>query len=50
MAVAYGIRQRGGNVRLHTGTGNTNAVRLDESLSFSLRRTAAFLTAHAPST
>ncbi|MCD9874870.1 GNAT family N-acetyltransferase [Streptomyces guryensis] len=48
LAVAHGIRARGETPFLHTGAGNTNAIRLYESLGFRLRRTTAFLAARAP--
>jgi ribosomal protein S18 acetylase RimI-like enzyme len=48
LAVAHGIRARGDRPFLHTGAGNTNAVRLYESLGFSLRCRTAFLSARAP--
>ncbi|MER7974911.1 MULTISPECIES: GNAT family N-acetyltransferase [unclassified Streptomyces] len=47
-AVAHGIRERGETPFLHTGAGNTTAVRLYEALGFRLRRTTAFLAARAP--
>ncbi|WP_210588656.1 GNAT family N-acetyltransferase [Streptomyces sp. GESEQ-35] len=48
LAVAHGIRERGETPFLHTGAGNTGAIRLYESLGFRLRRTTAFLAARAP--
>ncbi|WP_280885693.1 GNAT family N-acetyltransferase [Streptomyces sp. LBL] len=48
LAVAHGIRERGETPFLHTGAGNTNAIRLYESLGFRLRRTTAFGAARAP--
>ncbi|MGW0336738.1 GNAT family N-acetyltransferase [Streptomyces sp. NPDC003011] len=48
LAVAHGIRERGEIPFLHTGAGNTDAVRLYESLGFRLRRTTAFGTARVP--
>ncbi|MER7643979.1 GNAT family N-acetyltransferase [Streptomyces sp. NPDC126522] len=48
LAVAHGIRERGETPFLHTGAGNSNAIRLYESLGFRLRRTTAFLAARAP--
>jgi len=48
LAVAHGIRERGETPFLHTGAGNTAAIRLYESLGFRLRRTTAFLAARAP--
>jgi len=48
LAVAQGIRDRGETPFLHTGAGNTPAVRLYESLGFRLRRTTRFLSARVP--
>ncbi len=48
LAVAHGIRERGETPFLHTGAGNTDAIRLYESLGFRLRRTTAFLAARTP--
>jgi ribosomal protein S18 acetylase RimI-like enzyme len=48
LAVAHGIRERGETPFLHTGAGNTNAIRLYESLGFRLRRTTAFGAARVP--
>ncbi|MFH9660997.1 GNAT family N-acetyltransferase [Streptomyces sp. NPDC017248] len=48
LAVAYGIRERGETPFLHTGAGNTHAIRLYESLGFRLRRRTAFLEARTP--
>jgi ribosomal protein S18 acetylase RimI-like enzyme len=48
LAVAHGIRERGETPFLHTGAGNTNAIRLYESLGFRLRRTTVFGAARAP--
>jgi ribosomal protein S18 acetylase RimI-like enzyme len=48
LAVAHGIRERGETPFLHTGAGNTSAIRLYESLGFRLRRTTAFMSARAP--
>jgi ribosomal protein S18 acetylase RimI-like enzyme len=48
LAVAHGIRERSETPFLHTGAGNTNAIRLYESLGFRLRRTTAFMSARAP--
>ena len=48
LAVAHGIRERGETPFLHTGAGNTNAIRLYESLGFTLRRRTAFLSALVP--
>ncbi|MFC8967082.1 GNAT family N-acetyltransferase [Streptomyces sp. NPDC057094] len=48
LAVAHGIRERGETPFLHTGAGNTNAIRLYESLGFRLRRPTRFLAARLP--
>ena len=48
LAVAHGIRERGETPFLHTGAGNTDAIRLYESLGFRLRRRTAFLAARVP--
>ncbi|WP_229815949.1 GNAT family N-acetyltransferase [Streptomyces lucensis] len=48
LAVAHGIRERGETPFLHTGAGNTGAIRLYESLGFRLRRRTEFLAARAP--
>ncbi|MFD4622074.1 GNAT family N-acetyltransferase [Streptomyces sp. NPDC058475] len=48
LAVAHGIRERGEIPFLHTGAGNTNAIRLYESLGFRLRRSTRFLAARVP--
>ncbi|MFD3500341.1 GNAT family N-acetyltransferase [Streptomyces sp. NPDC058676] len=48
LAVAHGIRERGETPFLHTGAGNTHAMRLYESLGFRLRRTTAFMAARVP--
>lgn len=48
LAVAHGIRERGETPFLHTGAGNTGAIRLYESLGFRLRRHTAFLEARVP--
>jgi len=48
LAVAHGIRERGETPFLHTAAGNTNAIRLYESLGFRLRRTTRFLAARVP--
>lgn len=47
-AVAHGIRQRGDTPFLHAAAGNTNAIRLYESLGFRLRRTRTFQTVRIP--
>ncbi|MEU8932284.1 GNAT family N-acetyltransferase [Streptomyces sp. NPDC048409] len=49
-AVGHGIRARGEIPFLHTGAGNTGAIRLYESLGFRLRRRTAFLAARVPQT
>ncbi|BCL32724.1 GNAT family N-acetyltransferase [Streptomyces aurantiacus] len=48
LAVAHGIRARGETPFLHTGAGNTDAIRLYESLGFRLRRRTTFLSARVP--
>ncbi|MET7389265.1 GNAT family N-acetyltransferase [Streptomyces sp. NPDC005385] len=48
LAVAHGIRERDETPFLHTGAGNTNAIRLYESLGFRLRRPTRFLAARVP--
>ncbi|MET7519183.1 GNAT family N-acetyltransferase [Streptomyces sp. NPDC005480] len=48
LAVAAGIKDRGETPFLHTSAGNTNAIRLYESLGFRLRRTTKFMTARVP--
>ncbi|MFD7712875.1 GNAT family N-acetyltransferase [Streptomyces sp. NPDC059785] len=48
LAVAHGIRARGETPFLHTGAGNTGAVRLYETLGFRLRRTTRFMAARVP--
>ncbi|MEV3859159.1 GNAT family N-acetyltransferase [Streptomyces sp. NPDC050095] len=47
-AVAAGIKERGETPFLHTGAGNTNAIRLYESLGFELRRTTRFREVRVP--
>jgi ribosomal protein S18 acetylase RimI-like enzyme len=47
-AVAHGIRERGETPFLHTGAGNTDAIRLYEALGFRLRRTTRFMVARTP--
>ncbi|MCX5205280.1 GNAT family N-acetyltransferase [Streptomyces sp. NBC_00237] len=49
-AVAAGIRERGDTPFLHTGAHNTQAIRLYESLGFTLRRHVRFLLVRTPST
>ena len=48
LAVAHGIRERGETPFLHTGAGNTHAIRLYESLGFRLRRSTVFGGARVP--
>ncbi len=48
LAVAHGIRTRGETPFLHAAAGNTNAIRLYESLGFRLRRRTAFMGARVP--
>jgi ribosomal protein S18 acetylase RimI-like enzyme len=48
LAVAHGIRARGETPFLHTGAGNTDAIRLYESLGFRLRHRTRFLSARVP--
>jgi ribosomal protein S18 acetylase RimI-like enzyme len=47
-AVARGIRERGDNPFLHTSAANTDAIRLYESIGFTLRRRTAFLLVRTP--
>ncbi|MEU0134648.1 GNAT family N-acetyltransferase [Streptomyces sp. NPDC006296] len=47
-AVAHVIRERGETPFLHAAASNTSAVRLYESLGFTLRRRTAFLSAVVP--
>jgi ribosomal protein S18 acetylase RimI-like enzyme len=47
-AVAWGIRQRGETPLLHTAATNTNAIRLYESIGFSLRRVTDFTALTVP--
>ncbi|MEU0298163.1 GNAT family N-acetyltransferase [Streptomyces sp. NPDC006175] len=47
-AVAHGIRERGETPFLHAAASNTSAIRLYESLGFTLRRRTAFLSAVVP--
>ncbi|MFJ8750147.1 GNAT family N-acetyltransferase [Streptomyces sp. NPDC102441] len=47
-AVAHGVRERGETPFLHAAASNTSAIRLYESLGFTLRRTTAFLSALVP--
>ncbi|MEU1165678.1 GNAT family N-acetyltransferase [Streptomyces sp. NPDC005921] len=47
-AIGHGIRERGETPFLHTGAGNTNAIRLYESLGFRIRRRTAFIAVRVP--
>ncbi|MBO1334295.1 GNAT family N-acetyltransferase [Streptomyces sp. VRA16 Mangrove soil] len=47
-AVVAGVRERGETAFLHASAGNTNAIRLYETLGFRLRRTTRFRTARVP--
>ncbi|HEV2635858.1 MAG TPA: GNAT family N-acetyltransferase [Actinocrinis sp.] len=47
-AVAAGIRQRGETPFLHTVASNTNAIRLYESIGFTLRRRSSFTVLISP--
>jgi ribosomal protein S18 acetylase RimI-like enzyme len=47
-ALAHGIRQRGDTPFLHAAASNTRAIRLYESLGFTLRRTTTFAAAQVP--
>lgn len=47
-AVAAGIRDRGEIPFLHTAAANTNAIRLYESLGFTLRRRPSFMAVRVP--
>jgi predicted GNAT family acetyltransferase len=47
-AVAAGIRERGETPFLHAVATNTNAIRLYESIEFTLRRRAAFAAFQRP--
>ncbi|MFC7025089.1 GNAT family N-acetyltransferase [Promicromonospora thailandica] len=46
--VVHHVRERGQRAMLHAAAGNTNAIRLYESLGFVLRRRVAFGTLHTP--
>lgn len=47
-AVAAGVRERGDTPFLHAAADNTNAIRLYESIGFTLRRRTRFLLVRAP--
>ncbi|MFD9010822.1 GNAT family N-acetyltransferase [Streptomyces sp. NPDC059552] len=47
-AVAAGIRERGDAPFLHTAASNTTAIRLYESIGFTLRRRPSFMAVRAP--
>jgi ribosomal protein S18 acetylase RimI-like enzyme len=47
-AVAAGIERRGETPMLHVATGNTNAIRLYESLGFEIRATFDFVVVEPP--
>lgn len=47
-AVAAGIKERGDTPLLHAAASNTNALRLYESIGFTLRRRTLFLLVRAP--
>ncbi|MDT0408417.1 MULTISPECIES: GNAT family N-acetyltransferase [Streptomyces] len=47
-AVAHGIRERGEAPFLHAAASNTNAIRLYESIGFTLRRRTTFLAVRTP--
>lgn len=49
-AVAAGIRERGETPFLHTAASNTSAIRLYESLGFTLRKRTTFLAVRTPET
>ncbi|MFE9252528.1 GNAT family N-acetyltransferase [Streptomyces sp. NPDC007088] len=49
-AVAAGIRERGETPFLHTAASNTTAIRLYESLGFTLRKQTTFLAVRTPDT
>ena len=48
LAVAHGIRSRGEIPFMHAAAGNTNAIRLYESLGFRIRRQVTFFGARVP--
>lgn len=48
LAVAAAVMERGERPFLHTGAGNTGAIRLYEALGFRLRRTTRFMSARVP--
>lgn len=47
-AVAWGIRERGEQVFLHTAASNASAIRLYESIGFTLRRRTTFAALRTP--
>jgi predicted GNAT family acetyltransferase len=47
-AVAAGIRDRGDTPFMHASAANTGAIRLYESIGFTLRRRSAFLLVRTP--
>ena len=47
-AVAHGITERGDHAFMHAAAGNTNAIRLYESIGFQLRRVTDFLSVTVP--
>ncbi|MFC5172085.1 GNAT family N-acetyltransferase [Streptomyces mutomycini] len=47
-AVAHGIRERGETPFLHAAASNTSAIRLYESIGFTLRRRTSFLSVTVP--
>jgi predicted GNAT family acetyltransferase len=47
-AVAAGIRERGETPFLHAAATNTSAIRLYQSIGFTLRRGTSFLLVRAP--
>ncbi|MER5717814.1 GNAT family N-acetyltransferase [Streptomyces sp. NPDC002132] len=49
-AVAHGVRERGDTPFLHAAAGNTQAIRLYESLGFALRRRSAIVAVRTPGT
>jgi ribosomal protein S18 acetylase RimI-like enzyme len=47
-AIGRGIRERGETPMMHASAGNTNAIRLYESMGFTLRRRTAFVGLRTP--